>query len=130
MGTTSVVPLTPEQKAAKLAEIKSLLKGKRVEREEKEKAENIDREKSRRFMGKEQAKLREEMEKDARKRETDLRKKEKLEFKRERERLRAEWARAKAERAKNAGKLHSTLGVEGYNPSAVQYDTTPEEQQE
>lgn len=44
-------PLTEEEKKAKVAEIKGLLKAKRMERENKEKEENVQREKQRRFMG-------------------------------------------------------------------------------
>jgi len=123
-STESVTPLSAEQKAAKIAEIKDLLKAKRLERENTEKEENIDREKQRRFMGKEQSKTREDMERNALKRDAQLRRKEKLDAKRERERIRAELAKDKAERAANAGKLHSRLGVEGYNPDAIQYDQT------
>ena len=43
--------LTEEEKKAKVAEIKGLLKAKRMERENKEKEENVQREKQRRFMG-------------------------------------------------------------------------------
>lgn len=121
-STTEVKPLTAEEKAAKIQEIKDLLKAKRAEREEAEKVDNIDREKQRRFMGKEMAKTREEMEREQRKREAQQRKREKDAFKRERERLRAELARDKLERQKNKGKLKSALGADGYNPSIIQYD--------
>ena len=40
----------------------------------------------------------------------------------ERERLRAEIARDKEARRSNKGVLPSVLGVDGYNPSAPQYD--------
>ena len=126
-STVLVKPLTEEEKAAKIAEIKDLLKAKRTEREEKEKDEQLEREKQRRFMGKEMAKTKEQMEMEARKREAMLRKKEKEAFKKERARLRAELAKDKAERLANAGKLSSKLGVEGYHPDAIQYDVPPEE---
>jgi thiol-disulfide isomerase/thioredoxin len=121
-STQSVKPLTPEEKAAKIAEIKELLKQKRAEREEAEKVDHVEREKQRRFMGKEMAKTREEMEKEQRKREAEARKREKQESKRERDRIRAELEKDKRERMANKGKLKSQLGVEGYNPSAIQYD--------
>ncbi len=44
------------------------------------------------------------------------------EAKKEKERLLAELAHDKAIRAKNKGVLPSVLGVEGYNPSIIQYD--------
>lgn len=121
-STQSVKPLTAEEKAAKIEEIKRLLKEKRAEREEAEKVDHVEREKARRFMGKEMAKTREQMEIEQRKRDAQARKREKLEVKRERERIRAELEKDKMERRANKGKLHSTLGVDGYNPSAIQYD--------
>lgn len=126
-STQSVKPLTPEEKLAKINEIKSLLKAKRSEREEAEKAENIEREKQRRFMGKEVAKTREQMEMEQRKRDALARKKEKEESRKERERIRAELEKDKLERKANNGKLRTTLGVEGYNPSAIQYDANGDE---
>ena len=98
------------------------MKAKRAEREEAEKVDNTEREKQRRFMGKEMAKTREELEKEQRKREAYLRRKEKEDFKKERLRLRMELEKDKAERAARGGKLQSRLGVEGYKPDAVQYD--------
>ena len=121
-STTMAPTLTAEEKILKIAEIKRLLKAKRAEREEKEKNEEVEREKQRRFMGKEVAKTKEQMEAEQRKREQWKIKKEKENFKRERERLRAELARDKAERIANKGKLGSRLGVEGYKPDGVQYD--------
>jgi len=120
--TEAVKPLTEEEKAAKIAEIKALLKAKRTEREEAEKVNDVDREKQRRFMGKEMIKTKEEMDRLARKREAKIRKKEKEDFKRERARIRAEIEKDKLERRANAGKMSSKLGVDGYNPPAIQYD--------
>lgn len=127
-STTSAPTLTPEEKLEKIAEIKSLLKAKRAEREEKEKNDEIEREKQRRFMGKEVAKTKEQMDAEQRKREQWKIKKEKENFKKERERLRAELARDKAERVANKGKLGSRLGVEGYKPDGVQYDKTDDDE--
>ena len=127
--STTVAPtLTPEEKLQKIAEIKRLLKAKRAEREEKEKNDEIEREKQRRFMGKEVAKTKEQMDAEQRKREQWKIKKEKETFKKERERLRAELARDKAERVANKGKLGSRLGVEGYKPDGVQYDKTDDDE--
>lgn len=44
--------------------------------------------------------------------------------KKERERLRAEIARDKEIRKLNQGVIPSVLGVDGYNPSAIQYDAS------
>ena len=121
-STVAVKPLTAEEKKAKVAEIKALLKAKRAEREEEEKKQNIQSEKQRRFMGQEMSKTREELEREQRKREAMLRRKEKEAAKRERERLRAELAKDKLERQANKGKLKTALGADGYNPSAIQYD--------
>eukprot|EP00814_Leptocylindrus_danicus_P001193 CAMPEP_0116008718 /NCGR_PEP_ID=MMETSP0321-20121206/3021_1 /TAXON_ID=163516 /ORGANISM="Leptocylindrus danicus var. danicus, Strain B650" /LENGTH=528 /DNA_ID=CAMNT_0003477577 /DNA_START=100 /DNA_END=1686 /DNA_ORIENTATION=- len=125
-STEAVKPLSPEEKAAKVAEIKTLLAAKRAEREEMEKVDNVAREKQRRFMGKEMAKTREEMEIEKRKRDALMRKREKEAARKERERIRAELAKDKAERAANKGKLGSRLGVDGYNPSAIQYSVGPD----
>jgi UBX domain-containing protein 1/4 len=124
-STESVVPLTDEQKAAKVLEIKALLKAKRAERETAEKNESIEREKQRRNMAKEMTKTREQLEAEQRKRDMMALKREKEAVKRERERIRAELAKDKAERMANKGKLHSKLGVQGYNPDAIQYDAPP-----
>jgi hypothetical protein len=98
------------------------LKKKRAEREEAEKAIDVDREKQRRLMGKEMAKTREQIEIEQRQREAYLRKKEKEEFRKERQRLREQLERDKAERRAHQGKLTSKLGAEGYNPDILQYD--------
>lgn len=119
-------PLTAEEKQAKIAEIKALLKAKRSEREEIEKVENVDREKQRRFMGKEMIKTREQMEMDERKRSARQRKKEKEDAVRERQRIRAELEKDKRERMANKGKLKGKLGVDGYNPDAIQYNVPGE----
>lgn len=122
-STEAIIPLTPDEKAKKVEEIRILLKQKRSQREKQEKEEEIEREKQRRFMGQEQAKTREAMEIEKRKRSTYLRKKAKDDEKRERERIRAELAKDKAERMANKGKLATRLGMDGYAPSAIQYDT-------
>ena len=129
-STQSVIPLTEEEKKAKIAEIKELLRLKRAEREEAEKVDDVTREKQRRNMGKEMAKTREQMDMEARKREAQQRKREKEAFKKERARLRAELAKDKAERASNKGKLQSRLGVEGYQPDGIQYDVPTGEEEE
>eukprot|EP00980_Cylindrotheca_fusiformis_P006645 scaffold1390_cov138-Cylindrotheca_fusiformis.AAC.48 len=129
-STESVKPLTPEEKEAKIAEIKELLKAKRAEREEAEKVDHVEREKQRRFMGKEMLKTKEELEREQRKRDAAARKREKIEAKKERERIRAELEKDKLERRANKGKLKSSLGVDGYNPSAIQYDNNADDAEE
>ena len=121
-STQAVKPLTAEEKTQKIAEIKELLKQKRAEREEAEKVDHVAREKSRRLMGQEMQKTREQMDQEQRKRDAWARKKEKEAARRERERIRAELEKDKLERKANKGKLNSRLGVDGYNPSAIQYD--------
>ena len=121
-STQTIKPLTAEEKAEKILEIRELLKLKRSEREEGEKVDEVEREKQRRFMGKEMNKTREQLDQETRKREAQLRRKEKQSFEKERERIRTELAKDKAERVANKGKLSSRLGVDGYNPDGIQYD--------
>ena len=115
-STQSVKPLTEEEKAKKVAEIKELLKHKRAEREEAEKVDEVAREKTRRLMGKEMAKTREQLEIEQRKREAQARKREKDEARKERERIRQQLLADKLERQANKGKLSTKLGVDGYKP--------------
>ena len=119
-------PLTTEEKASKILEIKSLLKAKQTERQNEEKEANVELEKQRRFMGKEMSKTREQMDIEARKRSARQRKKEKEDAVKERQRIRAEIEKDKRERAANKGRLSSKLGVDGYNPDAIQYDVPGE----
>jgi thiol-disulfide isomerase/thioredoxin len=121
-STQSVTPLTAEEKEAKMGQIKDLLKAKRAEREEEEKVDNVAREIARRSMGKEMAKTQEQMDAEQRKRDTRERKREKEDSKKERLRIRAELEKDKRERIANKGKLKGRLGVDGYNPDAIQYD--------
>jgi len=123
-STEEIKPLTAEQKAAKILEIKALLKTKRDQRLEEERESDILREKERRFMGKEMSATREEMERDQRKHKVRQKKREKDAYRRERERIIAELAKDKAERMANKGKLTSKLSVNGYKPDAIQYDNT------
>ena len=105
-----------------IAEIKKLLATKRAIREEDEKKAEVANEKQRRNMGKLSGKTKEEMERGEMKRAAQLKKSEKNNAKIERERIRAEIAADKLERQANKGKLKSQLGVDGYNPSAIQYN--------
>jgi thiol-disulfide isomerase/thioredoxin len=129
-STELVKPLTPEEKAVKIAEIKNLLIKKRAEREETEKVDEVKNEIERRSAGKEMKKTREQQDIDQRKRDAMLRKREKDSVARERVRIRAELAKDKAERLANKGKLSSRLGVDGYNPDAIQYDVGDKEDEQ
>ena len=128
-STEVVKPLTAEEKAAKVEEIKALLKAKRELREKEEKVDHVEREKQRRSMGQQMAKTKEEMQRQAMARDAIQRKKEKEAFKRERARIKAEIEKDKAERRAHKGKLTSKLGIEGYNPDAIQYDVEQDEEQ-
>jgi len=119
-------PLTAEEKAAKLLELKEKAARIKRERAEKEKADELQREKERRTRGQNIAETDEERQRLARKREIARKKKEKEDSIKERQRLRAEIARDKELRKANKGVLPSVLGVDGYNPSAVQYDQKAE----
>jgi len=125
-STQAAKQLTEEEKAAKILEIKSLLKAKRAEREEVEKVDDVEREKQRRSMGQQMIKTKQEMERQATLRHAQKLKKEKESFKRERARIRAELEKDKAERRAHKGKLTSRLGIDGYNPDAIQYDVDAE----
>jgi len=122
VGIKKVKSRTAEETAAKVLEVKALLKAKRDEREETEKVDLTEREKQRRFMGKEMGQTREQVEMAARKREAQVRKKEKMAAKKERERIVAELEKDKRERMANKGRLKGRLGVDGYAPSAIQYN--------
>lgn len=121
-STKSATPRTAEEIAAKVAEVKAILKANRDARAESEKVDDVERERQRRSMGQQMAKTREEMAMQARQREAKQRRKEKEAFKKERARIRAELEKDKAERRAHKGKLQSKLGIEGYNPDAIQYD--------
>merc|ERR1712194_857022 len=110
VGIKKVKSRTAEETAAKVLEGKALLKAKRDEREETEKVDLTEREKQRRFMGKEMSQTREQVEMAARKREAQVRKKEKMAAKKERERIVAELEKDKRERMANKGRLKGRLG--------------------
>mmetsp|Transcript_18791 Transcript_18791/g.33345 ORF Transcript_18791/g.33345 Transcript_18791/m.33345 type:complete len:352 (+) Transcript_18791:180-1235(+) len=97
-----VPPLTPEEKAAKIQQIRELLKKKRAEREVNDAAEQRRMELERRKGGQEMAEIREQHERIQREAEYAARRKEKELFKKEKERLRIEVAKDKGERASSA----------------------------
>jgi len=116
------VPLTPEEIEAKTQELKKIALARRQAREKEEAKAAIQREKERRERGQNIEKTAEERAKLAKQRETEKLKKEKADAKNEKARILAEMANDKALRAKNNGKLPTVLGVDGYNPSAIQFD--------
>jgi hypothetical protein len=117
--TESKKLLILEEKAAKILEIKSLLKAKKAERELREMAEDADQEKQQRFMGLEMAKTREQVEIEERKRMAQSQKRKKENAVKERARIRAKLEKDKRERIANKGKLSRKLGVDGYNPNTI-----------
>eukprot|EP01035_Chromulina_nebulosa_P021027 gene21027-27250_t len=115
-------PLSDEERAQKVKELTDKAKLLREQKARKEKEDAILKEKERRERGKKIETVAEDRERLIRQLELAKAKKEKEDIKLERERLRAEIARDKEMRKKNAGVLPSVLGVDGYNPSAIQFD--------
>jgi len=115
-------PLSEEEKAARTAAIREKMAQRKADRVKQEKADEIRREKERRERGQKMEQTQEERQRLQRKREAERMKREKEDAAKERQRLRAEIARDKEIRKKNKGVLPSVLGVDGYNPSIIQYD--------
>lgn len=115
-------PLTEEEMAAKMLALKELAAKRRRDRDEQEKKDAIKKEKERRERGQQLEVTQAERDRLQRQRENEKLRKEKADAKAEKERIMAEIARDKAVRAKNGGMLPTVLGVDGYNPSAIQYD--------
>ena len=113
-------PLSEEEKAAKMEELKVKIAKRKAERTEQEKKEELVREKARREGGQKMNDMVEDRERLLRRREAERQKKEKDDAARERARLKAEIARDRELRRANGGMLPSVLGVDGYNPSAAQ----------
>lgn len=84
--TEEVKPLTEEEKKAQLDKVQELIKQKRLEKEEKEKQEQVRLEKLRRSQGKELAAIRQKMQEDEIKKLAEQRRKEKEEEKMARQR--------------------------------------------
>ena len=120
--TIPKAPLTEEEKQKKMAAVKDLIKKRKEQRELETKKHEIQAEKERRSRGQQMEETLEERQRLMRKREAERLKKEKEETKRERERLKQEIERDKELRRLNKGVIPSVLGVEGYNPSIIQYD--------
>jgi len=115
-------PLTEEEKAERSLAIKAKIKERQAARAKQEKADEIRKEKERRERGQKIDTTLEERQRLQRKRDAEKAKKEKDAAHSERLRLRAEIARDKELRRANKGVLPSVLGVDGYNPSIIQYD--------
>ncbi|CAI5744177.1 unnamed protein product [Peronospora destructor] len=103
--TASKQELTPEEKAAKVEELKVLLEKKRGEREEQEKVNQRLNELKRRTEGQGLLEARDEIEAIQRKIATERMKKDKEDAKRERERLRNQIEMDKRERQARGGRL-------------------------
>lgn len=117
-------PLTPQEIQEKVKLLQEKAKNLRLAREAKEKEESFKREIDRRERAHKMDAIMEERQKMARQHEIDKMKKEKEDQRRERERLREEIKRDKEIRKLNSGVLPSVLGVDGYNPTGVQYDAS------
>lgn len=98
-------PLTEEEKAAKVAELKAKIEAKRIEREEREKLEQREKELARRTTGQSALEAREEFEAIQRRLAAEKLRKDKEDAKRERERLRRQLELDKLERRARGGKL-------------------------
>ncbi|DAZ96755.1 TPA: hypothetical protein N0F65_012332 [Lagenidium giganteum] len=105
LAAHSKTPLTPEEKAAKVAELKARIEEKRRQRAEQEKIDSVQSELKRRAMGAEMQAQREEYEAMQRRLEAEKRKREKEESQRERERLRRQIELDKLERKARGGYL-------------------------
>ncbi|KAG2780950.1 hypothetical protein JG687_00001651 [Phytophthora cactorum] len=97
--------LTPEEKAAKVEELKARIERKRAEREEQEKVDQRTNELKRRTEGQGMLEAREEIEAIQRKIAAEKMKKDKEDAKRERERLRKQLEMDKRERQARGGRL-------------------------
>jgi hypothetical protein len=122
IDTIPKVPLTPAEMAERQKKVQELIKKRKQEREKSEKAEEIKREKERRVRGQDISETQEQRDKMMRKRENEKIKKEKEDAKKEKAKLLAQIEMDKEIRRQNKGKLHSALGVEGYNPSVMNYN--------
>jgi hypothetical protein len=94
-----IPPLTAEEKAERLKKVKELIKTKVAQRQEAEKKDELDREKSRRAGGKEMGKIRDEQQALQRQRDAEAREREKQRYAAEAKRLHEQVARDKADRA-------------------------------
>lgn len=123
-------PLTEEQKAAKVADLKRRIEVKRAEREAREKREKIESELKRRAVGQDMQSAKEEYERIQRRLAAEKLKKEKEDYKLERERIRKKLEQDKLERRARGGYLGGAPldlpAVEsGVDTSATEAETKP-----
>ncbi|OZJ05954.1 hypothetical protein BZG36_01180 [Bifiguratus adelaidae] len=98
-STMAIKPLTEEEKAQKLKELKEKLAAKRAERELLEKEEEKSKEKVRRKTGQEMAAIKEKIEQEEMRKTLEAKRREKAEDKAAKERVLAQIAADRAERA-------------------------------
>lgn len=101
----STKPLTEEEKAEKIADLKKRIEAKRIEREAREKREKIDNELKRRTMGQDMQTAKEEYDRLQRRLAGEKIRKEKEDYKLERERIRKKLEMDKLERRARGGYL-------------------------
>uniref|UniRef100_A0A8C6U4X3 UBX domain protein 1 n=1 Tax=Neogobius melanostomus TaxID=47308 RepID=A0A8C6U4X3_9GOBI len=111
-------PMTEEEKGNRLEE---LMRFKQAERREREKAEEIEREKTRRKQGQELQQIRQKLQDDDMKKLADQRRKEKMEDKLARQRVKDKIARDREERAQKFGGGTSFSAT----PTSQQSPTSP-----
>ncbi|XP_055914249.1 UBX domain-containing protein 1 [Eupeodes corollae] len=117
-STEEKKPLTEEEKKAQLALIEEKLKQKRIEREERERVEALEREKNRIKSGKDMTEARQRMEEMEMKKIVEQRKREKEEEKAARERVRAQIEADKAaRRARDQGPTSPQSAVSSTTPT-------------
>ncbi|CAB4021971.1 UBX domain-containing 1-like, partial [Paramuricea clavata] len=98
-STEEVKPLTEDEKKAQLDKLQTKIVQRRQERAEKEKQENVEREKIRRKSGKERTDFKQKFEVQEAQKIAEQRRREKLEEKKLRQKLKEEIARDRAEKA-------------------------------
>ncbi|XP_062250016.1 UBX domain-containing protein 1 [Platichthys flesus] len=100
---SSKQPMTEEEKLEQVRRLEELMRVKQAERRERERAEEVDREKSRRKHGQELQQIRQKLQDDDMKKLSDQRMKEKNEDKMARQRVKDKIARDREERAQKFG---------------------------
>lgn len=125
-STEEKKPLTEEEKKAQLALIEEKLKQKRIEREERERLDALEREKNRIKSGKDMTEARQRMEEMEMKKIVEQRKREKEEEKKARERVRAQIEADKAARkARDQGPTSPQSAVSSTTTNAVPAAAAP-----
>ncbi|XP_060935325.1 UBX domain-containing protein 1 [Limanda limanda] len=102
---SSKQPMSEEEKLEQVKRLEELMRVKQAERRERERAEEVDREKSRRKHGQELQQIRQKLQDDDMKKLSDQRMKEKMEDKMARQRVKDKIARDREERAQKFGVL-------------------------